>query len=280
MRENYHVHIDSKKRFSLNLRETAGYRDLIVLMAKRDFSLKYKQTVLGPLWLVINPIITSLIYVLVFAQVAQISTDGAPPILFYLISTSAWSYVSSIFNQTSNTFLINSYVFGKVYFPRLTVPVSNVLVSLVEFLIRFAVIILFMIFFMVTTGFKVNPVSFLMIVPVLLWAGMMSMGLGLFICSLTVRYRDLKILAGFAMQLWMYASAVVFPLSQITDPVILKMLEFNPAVPIMEMTRKAVLGTGTVTHASLLFSVCFAVLVFLVGTLLFQRAERTFLDTV
>ena len=280
MRTDYHVHIDSKKRFSLNLRELAGYRDLIVLMAKRDFSLKYKQTLLGPLWLVINPVLTSLIYVLVFSQVAGISTGGVPPILFYLVSTSMWSYVSSVFNQVSNTFLVNAYVFGKVYFPRLTVPVSNVLVSLVEFLIRLAVITALMIILALSGFCSVVLGRFLLLVPLLMWAAAMSMGLGLIISSLTVRFRDLRILAGFAMHLWMYASAVVFPLSQISSPSVLKLMKLNPAVPIMELTRKAVIGVGSVSSESIVISLAFALFVLLTGILLFNRAERNFLDTV
>ena len=280
MRTDYHVHIDSKKRFSLNLRELAGYRDLMVLMAKRDFSLKYKQTLLGPLWLVINPILTSLIYVLVFSQVAGISTGGVPPILFYLVSTSMWSYVSSVFNQVSNTFLVNAYVFGKVYFPRLTVPVSNVLVSLVEFLIRLAVITALMIILALSGFCSVVLGRFLLLVPLLMWAAAMSMGLGLIISSLTVRFRDLRILAGFAMHLWMYASAVVFPLSQISSPSVLKLMKLNPAVPIMELTRKAVIGVGSVSSESIVISLAFALFVLLAGVLLFNRAERNFLDTV
>ena len=280
MRTDYHVHIDSKKRFSLNLRELAGYRDLMVLMAKRDFSLKYKQTLLGPLWLVINPILTSLIYVLVFSQVAGISTGGVPPILFYLISTSMWSYVSSVFNQVSNTFLVNAYVFGKVYFPRLTVPVSNVLVSLVEFLIRLAVITALMIILALSGFCSVVLGRFLLLVPLLMWAAAMSMGLGLIISSLTVRFRDLRILAGFAMHLWMYASAFVFPLSQISSPSVLKLMKLNPAVPIMELTRKAVIGVGSVSSESIVISLAFALFVLLAGVLLFNRAERNFLDTV
>ena len=277
----YHTHISSKrKRFDLNLNEVWRYKDLIVLYTKRTFALTYKQTVLGPAWLFLSPLITTIMHTLVFNGIAGIGTDGTPAILFHMTSTAIWSFFSSCVTNNAHTFTGNANVFGKVYFPRLTVPIANVLTTVIRFAIQMIMVVGFLLFFLIRR--EVQPVwwVWLLIPVVLLHLGVMGMGVGILISSMTTKYRDLSILVGFGVQLWMYATPIVYPLSQLGESVTRTILMINPVTMPVELFRYAVLGTGTIEPVFVITSVVFTFAVALLGLLAFNRTEKTFMDTV
>ena len=283
--QKYHSHISSKhKWFDLKLKEVWQYKDLIWLFTKRSFVVTYKQTVLGPAWLVINPIITSLIYAFVFGGIAGMGTDGVPQMAFYLPSTAIWTFFAACVTNNATTFTANSAVFGKVYFPRLTTPISNVLSSMIQFLIQFAVALLFIVFYVFQGEVSPNWWAFWMIPIALIHLGMMGMGLGIIISSMTTKYRDLSVLVGFGVQLWMYATPIVYPLSQLTEKFhaewIQTIVKFNPVTMPVEMFRFAVIGKGTIEPLYLAISWAFTIVVVIFGIMVFNKVERTFMDTV
>ena len=264
----------------LKLKEVWKYRDLLFLFVKRDFVASYKQTILGPLWHFIQPIFTTIMFLLVFGKIANIPTDGISPILFYMSGITIWNYFSACLNSTSNTFVANAGIFGKVYFPRLVIPLSTVTSNLIKFGIQFLLLIAVMIFF----AFKGAPVhlsfSMLMIpVLVLMMAGM-GLGLGIIISSLTTKYRDLNILIGFAVQLLMYATPIAYPMSFLKNNKYASWIEWNPLTPIVEAFRYALFQQGSFNAGSLLYSAAFIAVVLFIGLLTFSKVERTFMDTV
>ena len=278
---SYHTHISSKrKRFDLNLNEVWKYKDLIILYTKRTFALTYKQTVLGPVLLFLNPFITTLMHTLVFNGIAGIGTDGTPAVLFHMTSTAIWSFFSTCVTSNAHTFTGNAHLFGEVYFPRLTVPIANVLTTIIRFGIQMLMVIGFLAVFLIRG--EVQPVwwAWLLIPVVLLHLGIMGMGVGILISSLTTKYRDLSILVGFGIQLWMYATPIVYPLSQLGTSVTRTALLINPVTAPVELFRYAVLGKGTIEPLFMTTSVVFTVAVALLGLLVFNRTERTFMDTV
>ena len=281
----YHSHISSKhKFFDLKLKEVWQYKDLIWLFTKRSFVIKYKQTVLGPAWLFLMPIITSLIYTFVFGGIAGIGTDGVPQILFYLAGTAIWTYFSTCLVQNASAFTANANVFGKVYFPRLTIPISNVLSSLIQFGIQMILVLVFLVIYVISGDVSPNWTSFWMIPIVLLQLGMMGLGFGIIVSSLTTKYRDLSILVSFAVQLWMYATPIVYPMSQLSErfnnQVIQMIVWINPVTSPVEMFRYALLGQGELNMVFIAVSWVLTLLVLLFGILLFNKVERTFMDTV
>jgi lipopolysaccharide transport system permease protein len=278
--ENWDLIIRPRKSlFKLNLRELWRYRDLISLFVRRDFIAKYKQTILGPLWFVIQPVLTTIMFTIIFTRVAKISTDGLPPILFYMSGTVAWTYFATCFNSTSSTFLANEKIFGKVYFPRLTVPVSLVISTLIQFFIQFLLLILIMCFYCFR-GVQFNFNTSVLLLPVLiLLMALMGLGFGIVVSSLTTKYRDLTYLVAFGVQLWMYATPVVYPLSSITSKLRFWVL-LNPLTSVIETFRFALLGSGTFSALHLLYSAVFAFAIVIVGILMFNRVEKTFIDTV
>lgn len=246
--QKYHSHISSKhKWFDLKLKEVWNYRDLIWLFTKRSFVVTYKQTVLGPAWLFINPIITSFIYAFVFGGIAGMGTDGVPQILFYLSGTAIWTVFSSCLSDNANTFTANAGVFGKVYFPRLTTPISNVLSTYIKFFIQFLMVVAFLIYFVIIGQVSPNWWAFSLIPLVLIHLGMMGMGCGLIISSMTTKYRDLTVLVGFGVSLWMYATPIVYPLSQLNNSWLKTVLMVNPVTMPIEIFRYAVIGKGSET---------------------------------
>lgn len=276
-----HIHISSKhKWFDLKLKEVWHYRDLIWLFTKRSFTITYKQTVLGPAWLFLNPIITSLIYAFVFGGIAGIGTDGVPQILFYLSGTAIWTYFASALTKNANTFTANAGIFGKVYFPRLTTPISNVLSSIIQFAIQFLMVITFLIFFVITGDVSPNWWAFSLIPIVLIHLGLMGMGLGIIISSMTTKYRDLSVLVGFGVSLWMYATPVVYPLSTLGEGWMKTVLLINPVTMPIEIFRYAVIGKGTIQPMYLAISWAFTIFVILLGIVIFNKVERNFMDTV
>lgn len=267
------------KFFQLNIGEVIRYRDLIKMFVKRAFTLSYKQTILGPVWLLIKPVFAAFMYTLVFSNIAHISTDGAPAMLFYMMGNAMWTYFASCLGSNAGTFTENAGIFGKVYFPRLVTPISNVFVNLLNFGISMTITIIIGAVYMYR-GENVNPNLALLLVPLLVVElGMLGMGCGIIVSSMTTKYRDLSVLVGFGMQLWMYATPVVYPVSQIPEKYQSFMM-INPVAPIMETFRYAFLGTGHIPILWLCISIAVTGVIFLFGILIFNQVERTFMDTV
>lgn len=255
------------------------YRDLVVLLFKRDFVALYKQTILGPLWYLIQPILTTIAFTLIFNRIARISTDEIPPFLFYMAGIVIWNFFSISMTKTSDTFVANSGIFSKVYFPRLVVPVSVVLSNLLTFGIQFALLLVCMAYFWTTGAFKAFGPELLLVGPILLYLAVFGLGMGIIISSLTTRYRDLSFMVGFATQLWMYATPIVYPLSQIPERW-QSIYLLNPMAAPVETFRSVVLGKGTVTPELWLASGLITMATVLGGLALFSRAERNSMDTV
>ena len=279
--QQYHTHISSKHRwFDLNLKEVWRYRDLIVLFTRRSFVLTYKQTILGPAWIFLNPLISSIIYAFVFGGIAGIGTDGVPQLLFYLCSNAIWIFFSTCVTKNAQTFTANAGVFGKVYFPRLTTPISNVLASIIQFGVQMILVLLFLAYYLARGAVSPNWWAWLLIPVALVHLGVMGLGFGIIISSLTTKYRDLAILVNFGVQLWMYATPIVYPLSQLGDGLMKTILLINPVTAPVELIRYAVLGRGTIVPAYLALSWAITALVAVFGVMLFNHVEKTFMDTV
>lgn len=283
--QKYHFHISSKhKLLDLKLKEVWQYRDLIWLFTKRSFVVTYKQTILGPVWLFLSPLITSFIYAFVFGGIAGMGTDGIPQLLFYMSSTAIWTFFSSCVTSNANVFTANAAVFGKVYFPRLTMPISNLLSSILQFFIQMLIVMTFMVYYLFTNQLCPNWWAFIFIPFVLVQLGLMGMGFGIIISSLTTKYRDLSVLVGFGISLWMYATPIVYPISQLTEKFHSELLQIvvmlNPVTAPVEVFRFAFLGKGTVDYLYLSISIAFTFLVVFLGIIIFNKVERTFMDTV
>ena len=266
--------------FDLNLKEVWRYRDLIWIYTKRTFALTYKQTVLGPIWIFLNPFITSLIYVLVFGGIAGIPTDGIPQMLFYLGGNAVWTFFSSSLTKTATTFTANANVFGEVYFPRLTLPISTVLSSAINFFVQMVLFMAFWIYYLAMGQIYPNFASILALPLVLLQVGALALGCGIIISSLTTKYRDLAILVTFGAQLWMYITPVVYPISTLGEGMLRTVLLLNPVTCSVEAFRYMFLGQGMVDPMWWLWSIGVTLAVLLVGIVLFSRVEKTFMDTV
>ena len=279
--KQYHIHISSDHNFfRLNLKEVWDYKDLIFLFTKRNFTVRYKQTILGPAWLFINPIISSLIYAFIFGGIAGIGTDGVPQILFYMAGNAIWAYFSSCVTRNAATFTSNAGIFGKVYFPRLTTPISNMLTSALEFAIQMSMVLVFLVYYLIAGSVDPNWMYWLLIPVILLHLGIMGLGLGIIISSLTTKYRDLSILVGFGISLWMYITPVVYPLSQAGEGIYKTLLLWNPVTAPVEVFRYAILGQGTIIPWALTWSWVFTIVVALFGIMIFNKVEKTFMDTV
>ena len=258
------------------------YRDLLYLLVRRDFVSKYKQTVLGPLWFIIQPVLMAVVFTVIFGNIAKIPTDGTPPMLFYLCGLLGWTYFANCFTGTSNSFLANAGIFGKVYFPRLIPPLSVIISNLLAFGIQLATFLAFYIYFKFFTaaGATFQSNLFLMVLPlILLQTAVFSFGVGLWMSTLTAKYRDLTFLTGFLIQVWMYATPVIYPSSIIPDKWRL-ILMLNPMAPIVESYKYAFLGTGSLNLGYLMISAVITVIVLFTGILIFNKVERTFIDYV
>ena len=265
--------------FDINLKELFQYKDLITMFVKRDFKTLYKQTILGPLWIIINPLLTTIMYTIVFGNIANISTDGMPQIVFYMLGTTVWTYFSTCLTKTSTTFTANATIFGKVYFPRLVTPISTVISGLINFAVQFMMFLCFAIYYYIS-GAPIQPNIYILITPLLLFQlACLSLGFGVIISSLTTKYRDLAVLVTFGVQLWMYATPVVYPASQIGGKLKTLMM-LNPVSPIVESFRYAFLGSGSIPWSFLGISVITTLVVLFIGVVLFSRVEKTFMDTV
>ena len=276
----YHTHITSKHNwYDLNLKEVWQYRDLIWLFTERNFVVKYKQTILGPMWIFLNPLISSLIYAFVFGGIAGIGTDGVPSILFYLAGNAIWNYFASCVTQNAGTFTANAGMFGKVYFPRLTMPISNVLSSVLQFGVQMILVLGFLVYYVFTGAVAPNWGAWLLIPVVLLHLGLLGLGCGIIISSLTTQYRDLAILVTFGVSLWMYATPIVYTTATLPETW-RNIIMLNPMSPIVETFRYIFTGAGGVPVEYLLLSVITTVVVLTLGIILFSKVEKTFMDTV
>ncbi|MFH1320732.1 MAG: ABC transporter permease [Bacteroidota bacterium] len=265
--------------WDLKLGDIWQYRDLLMLFVRRDFVAVYKQTVLGPLWFFIQPILTTMIFTVIFGRVAKIPTDGLPQVLFYMTGIVGWGYFASCFSKTSSTFTANAGIFGKVYFPRMIIPLSIIISNLIKFGVQFTLLLCFL-FFYIITGANVNPNIYILLTPLLLlmMAGI-GMGFGIIISSMTTKYRDLQFLVGFGVQLLMYVTPVVYPLSFLPGKYRWIILA-NPMTSIIETFKFSYLGAGTFNPLHLAYSFCFMVILLLIGLLVFHKVEKTFMDTV
>jgi lipopolysaccharide transport system permease protein len=267
------------RRFELGLRQLWSYRDLVGLLVRRDFVATYQQTILGPVWFLIQPLVTTLMFVVIFGQIAELSTDGQPKVLFYMLGTVLWSYFAACLVQTASTFVTNAALFGKVYFPRLVVPVATVISNLITLAIQFGQFIVIA-GILVARGYTPKVTVWMLATPLLVvLMAALGLGAGLMVSSLTTRYRDMQHVVTFGTPLLMYATPVIYPLSSVPAKYRLLVLA-NPMTPIVEAFRYALLGSGTVSVWHLAYAVAVTVGVLLFGIALFNRTERTFMDTV
>ncbi len=267
------------KLLQIDLKEIWQYRDLFTLFVKRDIITQYKQTILGPAWFFIQPALTTIMYMVVFGGIAGISTDGLPQPLFYLAGIVCWQYFADCLNKTSSTFTANQAIFGKVYFPRLIMPLATVSSNLVRMGIQFLLFIAVYVYYLVMKA-DVAPNSYALLIPVLiLMLAGLALGFGIIISSLTTKYRDLTILFTFVVQLWMYATPVIYPLSTMS-PKMQKIMSLNPVTSIVETFKYGTLGVGTFSWASLAYSFVFMVALLGVGIVVFNKVQRSFMDTV
>lgn len=281
MQQNWTMTIrPHEKLWNIDFKEIWRYRDLISLFVKRNIVVQYKQTILGPLWYLIQPILTVIMNMVVFGGIAKMSTDGVPQALFYMAGNVLWFYFADCLNQTSSTFTTNQNMFGKVYFPRLVVPIAVVLSNLLRFAIQLGLFVVIYLYFAVV-GADVNPNFYIMLTPffVVMLAGL-GLGFGILISSLTTKYRDFIFLFTFLVQLWMYATPIVYPLSMVTDRTIRWIIIANPMTPVVEAFKYATLGQGYFSWIALGYSFVFMSVLLLLGVVVFNRVQRSFMDTV
>ena len=269
-----------EKLWKLNLREVWAYRDLVELFVKRNIVVQYKQTILGPLWYLIQPILTVIMNMVVFGGIAHMSTDGVPQALFYMAGNVCWFYFSDCLNQTSSTFVANQGMFGKVYFPRMVVPISTVISNLLRFGVQMLLFVAFYFYFWVTDA-DVAPNWALLLLPLLIvmLAGL-GLGFGILVSSMTTKYRDLSILFTFIVQLWMYATPIVYPISMVTNETFRTIIMLNPMTAVVETFKYATLGQGYFSWGALGYSFAFMSVLLLWGTIVFNKVQRSFMDTV
>ena len=266
--------------FQFNLREVWQYRDLLLLLVRRDFVATYKQTILGPIWFFLQPLLTTLIYTIIFNSIANISTDGMPPLLFYMAGTTLWNYFADCLNKTSTVFRDNAAIFGKVYFPRLVIPFSIVISNLIKLGIQFLLFLLFWGYYLIATNNVLHPNGLILILPLLiLLLGLLGLGMGMIISSMTTKYRDLIFLLTFGVQLLMYATPVIYPLSSISSNY-KWLIVANPMTPVIEAFRYAFTGSGSFSWMHLSYSLVCAIVLLFIGIIIFNRVERDFMDTV
>jgi len=270
--------------FNLHLKDVWNYRDLLWLLVRRDFVSFYKQTVLGPLWFFIQPVFTTIIYTIIFNRIAKLSTNGTPPVLFYMAGSIAWNYFADCLNKTSTVFRDNAGIFGKVYFPRLIMPLSIVFSNLVKFAVQFTLFILLFSYYAVQynyfDGVKVAPNGYVFLFPVIIvLMAILGLGLGLIITALTTKYRDLTFVVTFGMQLAMYVTPVVYPLSAASAKY-RTLISLNPMSGLIETFRYGFLGTGQFYPGAFFYSVAASLVLFIIGLVIFNKVEKDFVDTV
>lgn len=265
--------------FNLHLKDIWNYRDLLWLLVRRDFISFYKQTIFGPLWFFIQPIFTTFIFTIIFSRLAKISTEGAPPVLFYLSGTVAWNYFADCLTKTSTVFRDNAGIFGKVYFPRLIMPLSLVISNLVKFSVQLLLFLMIMAWYAVTEN-NVHPNAYILLFPlIVVLMAMMGLGIGLIVTAMTIKYRDLAFLVAFGVQLLMYATPVIYPLSYVPEKY-KPILALNPLSSLIETFRHGFIGTGSFYAGGFFYSIVTAILLFVIGLIVFNKVEKNFVDTV
>lgn len=269
------------KLLSIDFKEIWQYRDLMLLFVKRNIITQYKQTILGPLWYFIQPIMTTVMYMVVFGGIAKISTDGLPQPLFYLAGISFWQYFADCLNKTSNTFVSNAGIFGKVYFPRLVTPLSDVISNLVRFAIQFVLFLIVYAYYAIFTDVQIHTNWYILLLPLLIvmLAGL-ALGFGILFSSMTTKYRDLQLLLSFFVSLWMYATPVIYPLSTITNDTLKLVMQLNPLTGIVEFFKYGMLGVGCHDWWMLGYSFIFMAVLLALGIVVFNKVQRSFMDTV
>lgn len=267
--------------FSVDFKEIWRYRDLLTLFVKRNIITQYKQTVLGPLWYLIQPLMTTVMYMVVFGGIAKISTDGLPQPLFYLAGICFWQYFSDCLTKTSNTFVNNAGIFGKVYFPRLIIPLSDIISNLMRLGIQFSLFACVYLYYVLFSDVHIHMNAYALLFPILITmlAGL-ALGFGILFSSMTTKYRDLQLLLSFFVSLWMYATPVIYPLSTITNPKLQFIMQLNPLTGIVEFFKYGMLGVGCHDWWMLGYSFVFMLLLLTVGVLVFNKVQRSFMDTV
>lgn len=280
MNENWTIVISPKKKwYDFNIKELIQYRDLLFMFVKRSFTSQYKQTILGPLWFVINPLLTSFISTIVFGGIAGIKTGEVPYFLFYICGLTLWNYFATCVTQTSTTFTTNANIMGKVYFPRLIMPISSVIFAAINMLVVLAMTVIAMIVYRLK-GYPIMPNIYLLFIPLLvLQTAILGLGVGIIVSSLTTKYRDMAVLVGFGVNLWMYATPVVYPLEQVSGKLRIAVL-INPMSPVINNFRYALLGEGYFEVFWWIVSIVVTLGVLVLGVLLFNKVEKTFMDTV
>lgn len=268
------------KLWSVDFKEIWHYRDLIELFVKRNIVVQYKQTILGPLWYIIQPILTVIMNMVVFGGIAKMSTDGLPQAIFYMAGNVCWFYFADCLNQTSSTFRTNASMFGKVYFPRLVVPIATVISNLLRFGIQLGLFIAFYLYFFFN-GADICPNWAILLIPVfiLMIAGL-GLGFGILVSSMTTKYRDLSILFTFIVHLWMYATPIVYPISTVPEGTLHTLIMLNPMSPIIEAFKYATLGQGYFSWLALGYSFTFMAILLIIGVVIFNKVQRSFMDTV
>ena len=280
--EDYTIEIRPKNGlFDIDFKELWRYRDPWWLFVKRNITTVYKQTVLGPLWYIIQPLITTVMYMVVFGGIAKIPTDGLPQPLFYLAGISIWQYFSTCLTSTSNTFVANAALFGKVYFPRLVTPLVEVTANLMKFAIQFGLFLIVYFYYIFFTPVEIHTNLYALLLPYLIFvlAGL-SFGFGILFSSMTTKYRDLQFLLSFFVSLWMYATPIIYPLSTIENPKLRLIMELNPITGITEAFKYGMLGVGEFSWTMLTYSSVFMVVLVAIGIVIFNRVQRSFMDTV
>ncbi|WP_018343066.1 ABC transporter permease [Cytophaga aurantiaca] len=276
------IYIQPKSNwFELRLLDVWKYRDLIFMFVKRDFIAQYKQTILGPIWFLIQPLITTIVFIVVFGKIAGLSTDGQPQILFYLSGVLFWNYFSSTFLKISETFLANTNIFSKIYFPRLVVPISVVLSSMISFGIQLILFVIIFTYYLISKDFYPAINSGILLFPILvLIMAALSIGMGIIISSMTIKYRDLRYLVTFGVPLLMYATPIVYPLSSIKDPTFIFLLKLNPMTGIIETFRYSIFGIGVLDIYTLFYSAFITIILLILGIAIFNKVEKNFMDSI
>ena len=279
--EKYDITITPKDRLlAVDWKEIWRYRDMFLLFVDSNFRTAYKQTILGPLWFIITPVLSVIVYVTVFGGIAGIPTDGVPPILFYLLGISVWGYFASCVSSTSNSFVTNADIFGKVYFPRIIMPLVAVTTNLLSFAIQLLIFAAFYIYYVATGTELVIHWQIVLLPLLILILAMMAVGFGMIFSSLTTKYRDLQIMLAKIISLWVYVTPVIYPLSMVTNPKLHLAMSLNPVTPVVEAIKYSILGQGQFSWIWLAYSVGFTIILLIFGLMLFNKVQKSFMDTV
>lgn len=278
---NYHLRIEpDEQRNRIGIKDLFEYKDLVILLTQKAFKVTYQQTIIGPLWIIINPILSSLIYMFIFGHIASIGTDGIPMILFYFVSSSVWELFSFSLQSNANTFITNAYLFSKVYFPRLTVPISNMFVSVLKFCVQLVITAVIMVVFLIRGQISPNWMLYPLLPLLFIQMSVLGMSIGILVSSVTTKYRDLLNVVNVGVSLLMYASPIVYPISSMPDGILKLLVKINPTSEIVELIRMIMLGKGEFDPEFYFLSIFLTVVLFVLSSMMFNKVERTFADRI